>query len=286
MIILSNGHTFEYMTASGALGFAGKGWWWEQPLRLAGLLQLQLFTSVTKTLTLRPTVGNVKWYAPTACVCLLSGGVVNAVGLANPGINWWCRQVGPYVNAEKIPLVGSIFGEPAELTTMANMLNDFDLVGLEINSSCPNTATDTLSNVAKIIASCETVKKNSRLPVILKLSVTHDIAPIIAGVSDLVEAIAVNSVPWSVIFPNQPSPLAKYGGGGVSGKIAQRFTWPFVRHLFELTTIPIIGLSVWDFDDLDRVRQLGASAVSFGSVFIPYPWRPTLMVRRDKKQNA
>jgi len=272
------------MTASGALGFAGEGWWWEQPLRLVGLLQPRLFTSVTKTLTLHPTAGNLKWYAPTNCIHLLPGGVVNAVGLANPGIDWWRRKIGPRVSAEKIPLVASMSGTVVELVKMANRLDKFDLVGLEINASCPNTSHT--PGPDEIITACKEVKKWSQLPLILKLSVEHDVVAITAGVSDLVETIAINSVPWSVAFPNRPSPLAKFGGGGISGKIAQQFTWSFVRRLSEFTTIPSIGPSVWDFPDLDSVRQLGASAVSFGSVFMPYPWRPTLFVQRDKKQNA
>ena len=284
MIRLSNGHDFEYMTASGALGFDGKGWPWEQPWRWIGLLDPTLFTSVTKTLTLRPTEGNLRWYNPFRCLRLVRGGVVNAVGLSNPGIDWWCRKIGPSVNSTKIPLVASIFGEPEELAEMVRILNDFDLVGLEINASCPNTETCILQDTARVIASCEAVKTNSRLPLILKVSVTHDISQIVKEVENLVEAISINSVPWAVAFPKCRSPLEILGGGGVSGKVAQPFTWSLVKKLAELTTIPVIGPGVWDFDDLTKVRSLDAKAVSFGSVFMCYPWRPTLYVQKELKQ--
>ena len=284
MIRLSNGHDFEYMTASGALGFDGKGWPWEQPWRWIGLLDPTLFTSVTKTLTLRPTEGNLRWYNPFRCLRLVRGGVVNAVGLSNPGIDWWCRKIGPSVNSTKIPLVASIFGEPEELAEMVRILNDFDLVGLEINASCPNTETCILQDTARVIASCEAIKTNSRLPLILKVSVTHDISQIVKEVENLVEAISINSVPWAVAFLKCRSPLEILGGGGVSGKVAQPFTWSLVKKLAELTTIPVIGPGVWDFDDLTKVRGLGAKAVSFGSVFMCYPWRPTLYVQKELKQ--
>ena len=284
MIRFSNGHTFEYMTASGALSFDGKGWLWEQPWRWIGLLDPTLFTSVTKTLTLRPTEGNLRWYNPFRCLRLVRGGVVNAVGLSNPGIDWWCRKIGPSVNSTKIPLVASIFGEPEELAEMVRILNDFDLVGLEINASCPNTETCILQDTARVIASCEAVKTNSRLPLILKVSVTHDISQIVKEVENLVEAISINSVPWAVAFPKCRSPLEILGGGGVSGKVAQPFTWSLVKKLAELTTIPVIGPGVWDFDDLTKVRSLDAKAVSFGSVFMCYPWRPTLYVQKELKQ--
>ena len=283
MIRLSNGHDFEYMTASGALGFDGKGWPWEQPWRWIGLLDPTLFTSVTKTLTLRPTEGNLRWYNPFRCLRLVRGGVVNAVGLSNPGIDWWCRKIGPSVNSTKIPLVASIFGEPEELAEMVRILNDFDLVGLEINASCPNTETCILQDTARVIASCEAVKTNSRLPLILKVSVTHDISQIVKEVENLVEAISINSVPWAVAFLKCRSPLEILGGGGVSGKVAQPFTWSLVKKLAELTTIPVIGPSVWDFDDLEKVRSLGAKAVSFGSIFMCHPWRPTLYVLKERK---
>ena len=282
MIKFSNGHAFEYMTASGALGFDGKGWPWERPWQWLKIFDPTLFTSVTKTLTLQPTEGNLRWYNPLRCIRLLHGGVVNAVGLSNPGIAWWCEKIGPSVDSNKIPLVVSIFGEPEELAEMPRMLDRFDLVGLEIDASCPNTKTDILHNTARVIASCKAVKENSRLPLILKLSVSHDIEQIVKEVENLVEAISINSVSWAIAFPNKKSPLANFGGGGVSGKAAQPFTWSLIEKLVTSTSIPVIGPSVWEFDDIEKVRKLGAKAISFGSIFLRYPWRPTLYVRKDK----
>ena len=84
-------------------------------------------------------------------------------------------------------------------------------------------------------------------------------------------------------FPNCRSPLANLGGGGVSGKAAQPFTWELVKKLATLTSIPVIGPSVWDFDDLKKIRGIGAKAISFGSIFLYHPWRPTLYVRQEQK---
>ena len=64
VIALSNGERIEFLTGSGALGFDGRGWWWEYPLRWAGLLNPHEFTMGVKTLTLRPRVGNLRWSAP------------------------------------------------------------------------------------------------------------------------------------------------------------------------------------------------------------------------------
>ncbi len=291
MIELSNGHKFEYMAASGALAFDGKGWPWEQPLRLSipgitePLLDPALFTTVIKTLTLPPRKGNLRWYNPLSCIRFLDGGALNSIGLTNPGIKWWCEEIGPKIDSSKQAIVGSIFSDHVdELAKMATMLNDFDLVGLEINRSCPNTNGDCLRNAADIVRSCNILSKRSRFPLILKLSVVHPVEKIIPEISETIEAISINSVLWSMIFPDKKSPLAHLGGGGVSGKIAQPFTWGLLQKLVGLTDIPIIGPSVWEYEDISKLKDLGAKAISFGSLFMSHPTRPTAYVRKDQKQ--
>jgi len=285
MIRLSNSLQFEYVTASGTLGFDGMGYPWEWPFRWLGFLNPSLFTVVIKTLTSKPRKGNLRWFNPFRCIRLFPGGVVNAIGLTNPGIEWWCRKIGPYVNQAKIPLIGSIFSNDIkELAAMVTMLNDFDLVGLEINASCPSIEGDFLENTEKVVKSCQAAKEKSRFPLILKLSVVHNIEIIVPQLEGIVEAISINSVPWSFVFPNRKSPLAHFGGGGISGKIAQPFTWGFVEKLVKTTSIPVIGSSVWDFSDIEKLRKLGAKAVSFGSVFLKYPWRPTMFIHKDERK--
>ena len=284
MIGLSNGYKFEYMAASGALKFNGKGWSHEWPLRWMGLIVPSLFAVVIKTLTRYPRKGNYHWYRPLGCIRLIPDGVVNAVGLTNPGIHWWCKKIGPFVNQKRIALIGSILSDNIEeLAQMAVMLNKSDLVALEVNASCPNTPGDLLENTQKIIKGCEAVKKVSRFPLILKLSVVHDIKLILPGIKGIIEAVSINSVPWAVIFPGEKSPLAHLGGGGVSGKIVQPYTWGFVENLVSKTSIPVIGPGVWEFSDIRELRKMGARAISFGSIFLRYPWRPTIFVRKDSQ---
>jgi dihydroorotate dehydrogenase len=281
MIVFSNGWGAEHFTGSGAMAFDGWGWPWEQPLRWLGLLDPTQFTNVIKTLTMLPRKGNLRWYNPLGCIRPMRGGAVNAVGLTNLGINWWMEEIGPDVDSEKNPLVGSILGELDELVAMAKMLNRFDLVALEINASCPNTEADILKNAEKVVRSCRMVKRFSRFPLILKLSVVHDLEKIVKAVEGIVEAFSINSVPWNVIFPDKKSPLAKLGGGGVSGKIAQPFTWPFAKRLAEMSSVPVIGPGVWDFGDPSKLRALGCKAVSFASVFLCHPWSPNQIVKQD-----
>lgn len=291
MITLSNYFSFEYMTASGALGFDGNGWSWEKPLKWFGLLDPSIFANVMKTVTLLPRKGNLNMAWPLGCIRPIweSGrivGIVNAVGLSNPGIKWWAKKIGPKVSLRRVPVIGSIFGNKQELVEMAKIMDDFNLAGLEVNVSCPNTEHDISANANESIKSCEAVKTVSRFPLIVKVSVANDAERIVKNLNGIVEAISINSVPWRLIFPNKKSPLAHLGGGGVSGKVAQPHEWELIDRLRGVTNIPIIGSGVWDYADIAILReQFGVQAISFGSVFIPFPWRPTLFVRKDKQKS-
>lgn len=285
MIQLSNGHVFEYMAASGALAFDGKGWPWEQPLRWSGLLDPSLFTVVTKTLTYEPRRGNLRWWNPFRCVRMIREGVVNAVGLTNPGIKWWCRSVGPTLSRRRIPVIVSFLSENiGEIVEMTRMVKPFNIVGIELNASCPNSGGDLTTNTWKVIDSCLAIKAATDLPLILKLSVAHDHRTILRQVHGCVEAVSINSVPWSHTFPDQKSPLAHFGGGGVSGPAARKQTWTFLGRISRDQDIPVIGPGVWEYCDMEMVRHLGAKAIGFGSIFLRYPWRPTLYARRDREE--
>lgn len=301
MIYLSNKHSFEYMVPSGALAFDCKGWIWERPLVDLGLLKPELFTVVIKTLTLHPREGNLRLWKPWECVQLIPGGSVNKVGLTNPGIEWWCEEVGPNLNYNKQPIVGSIFGNEHELVEMAEMFNDFDVVALEVNVSCPNTG-HVLDQYKEVIDSVVAVEEVSRHPIIIKVSVDQNYLAIARGLIGIAEAISLNSVPWKTAFPNgEVTPLRKLeervggGGGGVSGKPAQKLNWAAVKALAEQGSLPVIGPSVMEFEDMDRVRELGASAVSFGAIHLAthpvilHPWtvftnplKPTKFVKKEK----
>jgi dihydroorotate dehydrogenase len=283
MISLSNGHSFEYMVASGALAYDGRGWPWEWPLRWIGLLDPRRFTIVTKTLTKKPRSGNLRWFHPWSCVSILNEGVVNAIGLTNPGIDWWVKGVAPRISNNGYDLVCSITDDDPEiLCRMAEALDPFPLKALELNASCPNTSQEIHHNTDLIIQAAKKIRSATRHPLILKLSIHQDYVAIAKATEGIAEALSINSVPWKIAFPKQTSPLEKFGGGGVSGKAARDWTWKMVKDLSQGSITPVIGPGIWEFEDLDRLRQLGAKALSFGSIFMRYPWRPTDFVKRDK----
>lgn len=281
MITLSNGHSFEFAAASGALAFDGRGWPWEWPLRWAGLIKPELFTIVVKSLTLKPRVGNLRWWNPLHCVRLLRGGTVNAVGLTNPGIDCWIKNIYPVIAKSPWNFVCSIAGEDLqEFMEMAIRLkNCTALRALEINASCPNSPSELARNSQAVIDTAKALKYVAKWPLILKLSCTHDYVAIAKALEGVVEAISINSVPWPVVFPEKKSPLAKLGGGGVSGKVVQKYTWEMVKDLAGGTSLPVIGASVWEYEDIQKLFDLGAKAIAFGSIFLRYPWRPTQFIQ-------
>ncbi len=299
MVKLSNGHSFKYMVASGALAFDGKGWFWERILVWLGIIKPELFTVVIKTLTLEPRKGNLCWwkpwtwlpFSPWSCVRFITGGCVNKVGLTNRGITWWCEDVAPTIDFKKYSVAGSILGNEKELVEMAIMLNHYNFRALEVNYSCPNTG-HAMNQAEAVIQSVKAVKKVSRHPIIVKVSVDQDYLAIAKGLEGIAEAIALNSVPWKTAFPHgEITPLRKLeakvggGGGGVSGQPAQKYNWAAVEALAKQGSLPVIGPSVMVYADLARVRELGASAVSFGAIHLDNPCRPTMIAKQEMKGN-
>jgi len=90
MIELSNGHKFEYVIASGAMGYYGDGWsfkFWELPLKWFKILDLSEFTIITKTITRFPRDGN-----GLLKVKLFKNSILNANGLPNMGFYNWISE--------------------------------------------------------------------------------------------------------------------------------------------------------------------------------------------------
>lgn len=288
MIRLTNGHEFQYMAASGALGFDGKGWFWEQPSRWLGKIDPSLFTIVTKTLTRWPIKGNLSMWHPWTCVKLLKGGVVNAVGLTNPGFDYWFEHIAPKIDFTKSKIVVSIMSDSIEdLVYMVGKLNELAIVGIEINWSCPNVKGHNPKNSHLVIAGTLSVAEASKHPVLIKVGVTHDVETIIYAVREVAEAVNINSIPWPVVYPGVTSPLAQFGsGGGVSGQVAQELNWELVDRIVKINLVPVIGPSIWTQLDLHFLRNRRVDAFAFGSLFLRHPHRPTEIVRKDIAEQA
>lgn len=274
MIKFSNGYNIEYFASSGALSYNGKGYWWEQPLRWFNLFDTSLFTPITKTLTRFPNKGNCR--LGFNCIRFVGNGVLNSFGLGNPGIDWWINYHKDFCG------IVSIYPENEySLIDILKKLNETNVIGIELNVSCPNTTDDLCTNERKIEYFLNVIKSHTELPIIVKLGIEQDIRYLFPRIDNYIEAISINSVAWRRVYPSFKSPLKKFGGGALSGKIIQPLVWNFINELKEVTDIPIIGSSIWDYEDIMILYDdLKVSAISFGSIFLRYPWRPAEYVRR------
>lgn len=284
MIQFSNGHQLTFCCGAGALGYDGRGWPWEWPFRWLGMLRPHDFTVVAKTVTMSPRKGNLNWLCPWKCVRLIKNGVVNAVGLTNPGINSWIEKYYPTIRDNGYRLAASI--EPADfnqLFYMANLLGPLHLAYIEVNISCPNNDMSSLPIYDGLV----TLKRIINHPVVFKLSFQQAMnAKLLKRLSEIsgIEALhLINTVPWSDVYPNDISPLYKHVGksGGVSGKDAKPFAIKAIKYATQHTKLPIIGGNgIMCYEDVLEFENAGASAFSIGSLFLRHPTLPNKIIRK------
>lgn len=253
------------MVASGTFGYA------EEFKDFFDLKQLGAV--VTKTVTLAPRPGN-----PAPRTCETPAGLLNSIGLENPGIDVFLNEKLPFVRKLGVPLIVSIASErdPAEFVELARRLEKVAAVAaLELNISCPNVkhagaATALISqDAAATKAVVRSVRRVSTKTIITKLSPNvTDIVPIALAAQEAgSDAVAlINTVTGMCVDVRRRSSRIAMPVGGLSGPavrpIAVRMVWEAYRKI----TIPIIGMGgiVDTFSALEFIIA-GATAVSVGT---------------------
>lgn len=297
MIILSNGHYIDFCCASGALGFdgddSGHGLMklWKKPFRWLGLLRPKEFTVIAKTVTLKPRKGNLSLLTPWRCVRRIKGGWVNSVGLTNPGYFQWFVQNYNHVTNRGYKMVASISPDTAkEAVSMCSLFNHwYELVGVQINLSCPNVQhTKELNNQLDIV---ESALITSHHPILLKLGYHDQYVQFLKEVEKRklnVEAVElINTVPWDMIYPDTPSPLAKYNlKGGVSGRPIAFLACKALHDVKKAgIRIPVIsGGGIYSYDDVVIRHGLGARAFAIGTLFTNRPWLPNVIANKYRRE--
>lgn len=288
MIQLSNGYVFDYGCASGAMGFNGNGYFWEQPWRWLGALRPQDFTIIIKTLTYKPRQGNLRWYAPWRAVRLGDNeSIVNAVDLTNPGYQWWCVNPYHYIKQKGYKVIVSIAPETIrEVKEMVTAMNLLDIIGIQLNPFCPNANHDrSTEHVCQIV---ETAIKLSKHPVIVKLTWQDDFLTICKCLDGRVAAFElINSVPFNIVYPYDVSPLVKYGyKGAVSGPPIKDYARRALRKVKEeyIRTPIISGGGIDSYEEAMLREEIGAEGIVFGSVFIRKPWLPNSIIKKLRQR--
>lgn len=226
-------------------------------------------------------VANVPWPGnPTPRVCETYGGMLNAIGLQNPGIDVFIERDIPYLKQFDTGIIVNVCGHTTEeYLEVAERLADQDVDLLEINISCPNVKEGGIAFgqnpklVEKITAD---IKKRAKQPVIMKLSpnvtdITEMAKAAEAGGADVLSLI--NTLTGMKIDINRRTFALANKTGGMSGPAVKPIAVRMVYQVANAVSLPIIGMGgIATCEDALEFIMAGATAVSVGTAnfFNPY----------------
>jgi len=222
---------------------------------------------VTKSIGIKPRKG---YENPTAIE--LECGILNAMGLPNPGIDNFGEEISELKRYE-IPVIGSIFGSNAEeFSTLAKKMQKYGADAVELNMSCPHAKGYGLEvgadpKLVKEITSI--VKKSVKIPVFVKISPNlMNIAEIAkaaeAGRADAI--VAINTIKAMKIDLDLKMPVLSNKIGGYSGTAIKPIGVRCVYEISQNVKIPIIGVGgINTGKDALEYIMAGATAVQIGS---------------------
>ncbi|MDO4473727.1 MAG: dihydroorotate dehydrogenase [Eubacteriales bacterium] len=219
-------------------------------------------------------VANVPWPGnPTPRVAEVYGGMMNAIGLQNPGIDLFCERDIPFLKQYDTKVIVNVCGKSKEdYCEVVERLADEAVDMLEINISCPNVKEGGIAfgqNPKAAEEITRAVKKYAKQPVIMKLSpnvtdITEMARAVEAGGADAVSLI--NTLTGMKIDINRKTFAIANKTGGVSGPIVHPIAVRMVYQVAQAVEIPIIGMGgISCAEDAIEFILAGASAVSIGT---------------------
>jgi dihydroorotate dehydrogenase (NAD+) catalytic subunit len=224
---------------------------------------------VTKTVTPLPREGN----APPR-IAETAHGMLNAIGLANPGRERFLADHLPRLRDLGLPLWISVGGfSAAEYAETCAELEDVEAI--ELNLSCPNVD-EAADSAGEIVAAC---RRATTLPLYAKLSAAH---PDIAAVARAVEHAGadglslINTLRGLAIDPQTLRPVLARGVGGLSGPSLKPVALAAVYACAATTELPIVGMGgIATAQDVVDFLACGARHVALGTVLFADPDAPT-----------
>jgi dihydroorotate dehydrogenase (NAD+) catalytic subunit len=236
----------------------------------------QLDAFVTKTVTPLPREGN-----PPVRIAETDVGMLNSIGLANPGRERFLAETLPRLRALGVPLWVSVGGFAAhEYAETCALLDD---VTIELNLSCPNVD-EAPESAAEIVAACRAA---TELPLYAKLSPA---LPRVPDVALAVEAAGadglslVNTIRGLALDPRTLRPRLGTAVGGLSGPALKPIALAAVYACRRVTDLPIVGMGgVWSGRDALDLIAVGATHVALGTVLFTDNGAPE-RVRRELRE--
>lgn len=249
------------MTASGTFGYG------QEFAQYVDLETIGAF--VTKGLSLNPRAGN-----PTPRIVETPGGMLNAIGLQNVGIEAFIAKKVPFLRTVKTPAIANFFGNTVdEYAEMARRLDEItEVAGLEINISCPNVkhggivfGTDP-DSAASVVSACRAATKK---PLIVKLSPNVTDVVVMAKACEAAGADAlslINTLTGMAIDLNKRRPVLANITGGFSGPAIKPVALRMVWQVAKAVKLPIIGIGgIMNATDALEFMLAGATAVQVGT---------------------
>ncbi len=246
----------------------------------AGTLGLSAY--VTKTVTLNPRAGN-----PPPRIAETPAGMVNSIGLANPGLEAFCERHLPRLAKLGVPLIVSVGGWSREeyATAVAHIGSHPAVAAIELNVSCPNVDTGCISigtDPDETRALLQRCRAETDRPLLAKLS------PSVADVAAIATAAAeggadglvlINSVRGMALDRATLRPLLGGGGGGLSGPAVKPVALHAIYHGRAATGLPVIGMGgVASAQDCLEFLAAGASVVGVGTSLFRDPGLPSRLL--------
>ncbi len=255
------------MTASGTFG-SGKEY--------SDFVDLnKLGSVVVKGVSKTPWTGN-----DTPRIAEVYGGMLNSVGLQNPGVDVFIKEDIPFLRQFDTKIVVNVCGHSLdEYVSVVESLQNADVDALELNISCPNVAEGCLSfgTDAKMVERVvSTVKKVAKQPLIVKLTPNVTDITEIARASEVGGADAIsliNTITGMKIDIHKRKPILAKKMGGMSGPAIKPIAVRMVYQVNKVVNIPIIGMGgISNGDDAIEFILAGASGVAVGTANFINPY--------------
>lgn len=249
------------MPASGCFGF-GREFSQFYDLSTLGAIMIKATTPL-------PRFGN-----PTPRVAETSAGMLNAIGLQNPGLEKVLTEELPWLNQYDVPIIANVAGSLEEdYVEVASQISKVSNVhALELNISCPNVKTGgiafgTIPEVAKQLT--KKVKEASSVPVYVKLS------PNVANIVEMAKAVEdggadgitmINTLLGMRLDIKTGQPILANRSGGLSGPAIKPVAIRMIYEVSQHVNLPIIGMGgIQSAEDVIEYFYAGASAVAVGT---------------------
>ncbi len=263
------------LTASGTCGFGRE---------LAERYELsELGALIVKGITVEPRSGN-----PSPRIAETPAGMLNSIGLENPGLEGFIREELPWLAEVKPPVLANISGHSiSDFSRLAEGLADREeIAGLEVNVSCPNIGAGGLAfgtdpeMVARVTAGVRDYYSGF---ILIKLTpAAGDILSVAQSARDAgADALTVcNTMPGMEIDVETQAPVLGNTYGGLSGPALQPIALKLVYQLAQADILPILGGGgIMSGRDAIKFLLAGARAVSVGTATLLDPLAPVRIKR-------